>query len=585
MTCRPPRRSPRARAACRRPRWRARSVRASCSASIRSSPRRRRARSRQSYDLGPGRGERPTRASTRAAACSRSARARTTRCRAPARAQRARGGAERRLRAARRVAQQRRAVARRPRGRCGSICARSPPSGVRYLPLKLTAGKHELKVKVSSRHPNPALSLAVVPASAAEVEAHARCPSRTSALERYLAAKLSLARGNRRDRARALARLRPERADRPLARARGGHRARRSAAPARARRDLSRELLRRAVSSNADAWYPPVGLANLEAAEGRTKEAIDAPAHRGRALARRHRHPHEPDRAPARARLRGRSRSRVRELARAHAARLRGGALCARHRARARAHRRGREVHGRSAAPATPPRTARFALLKAQRKYEQAAQELVRLRELSDVLDPSPALESELEHARIAGDEAASARCARSAASCGQTAPTRCSITPISCWRRASARTRSTSSSSASTKYPNDLYELRRVARGARRRASCSRASARTATEVIAAFEASGRKLRRAPGAGARLHGGAPLRGRLEQRPHAQHHARAEPGSRRRERRVLGARGRAPAHAAHGQGRRHASSSPTSSPASPRSRCRTWRSATTSSSR
>jgi tetratricopeptide (TPR) repeat protein len=278
------------------------------------------------------------------------------------------------------------------------------PFGVRYLPLDLSQGAHELKIKVSSRHPNPAISLALIPASHDAI-AQTVLPEPRDALSRYLAAKLSLSRG---DAVSARELMRNAGQKDPSAHWLVLEAAAAVTDPLRSkeqRRDRARDLLRRAEKANPAAWYPAVGLSNLEAAEGRTKEAIDAL----RSAAVRY---------PAAIAIKTtlaehlRQRGYVEEADRIvdqlrkqmpNACAVLGLALSG-------ARARGRMAEVERLIPATlacdATSNARFGLLRAQRKYTEAAEELLRLQSLSDPFDPSQALESQLEHARLTGDVA-----------------------------------------------------------------------------------------------------------------------------------------------------------------------------------
>ena len=226
-------------------------------------------------------------------------------------------------------------------------------------------------------------------------------PEPSDAAQRYLAAKVALARGNGVAARELLRELRAEEAERALARARGGGRRGRSAASGRAAaRRGARALAPRRRSRTPRAWYPSVGLANLEAAEGRTKEAIDALREAAAALARGDGHPHQPDRAAARARLRRGGRPRRAGAGAAHAQRLRGGWHRAHLGAGARPHRpggRAERARGR----------LRRHLHRALRRAQGAAQ-VRRGRHgarapasLADPLDESQRIESELERAEL----------------------------------------------------------------------------------------------------------------------------------------------------------------------------------------
>lgn len=279
---------------------------------------------------------------------------------------------------------------------------KEPPFGVRYVPVELSAGTHELKVKVSSRHPNPALSLSLLKADPAAIE-RTRLPEAHDPLSRYLASKLALSRG---DAVSARQLLRGAAQKQPSAHWLVLEAAASLADPLRSReqrRDRARELLHKAEKVNKGAWYPSVGLANLEAAEGRSKEAIDSL----RAAAERY-----PDAIAIQTTLSEHLRQRgyVEEADRVLAAlqkRLPNAcAVLGMSLASARA--RGRMADVEQLTPSLlacdASSNARFALLKAQRKYEAAAEELLRLRALSDPLDSTQELESELERARLMGD-------------------------------------------------------------------------------------------------------------------------------------------------------------------------------------
>lgn len=279
-----------------------------------------------------------------------------------------------------------------------------PGFGVTYAPLSLSAGKHEIKLKVSSRHPNPAVSLALVPGNQATIDKGAT-PDLNQSLSRYLATKVALNRGNG-----VLAReiLRGVEQTRPSA-----HWLVLSAAasvadplrPAELRRDGARELLRRAARQNAAAWYPAVGLANLEAAEGRSKEAIDA---------LRETEARWPEVMAIRTSLIDQLRERgyieeaderIAELARTipEACAL-ANLEFASARSRGRIEKMAALAERVMACDKTS--SARFSVLKAQRKYTEAADELKRLSALADPLDEAQRVENDLEQARLAGDAA-----------------------------------------------------------------------------------------------------------------------------------------------------------------------------------
>lgn len=280
------------------------------------------------------------------------------------------------------------------RGRAGT--------GVRYLPLELSAGKHEIKLKVSSRHPNPVLSLALLKTDPRSVE-RAALPKPHGEFERFLVAKLSLARGDvvgARELLRKLGHAEPTAHWLVLEAATA------LADPLRTpelRRDRARELLGRAAAQNPRAWYPVVGQARLAAAEGRSKEAIEA---------LREALPKWPNATSIRTNLieQLREASYVEEADRLvdqlaaqmpNACAIVGLSLQS---ARGRGRMSDVARLSERAMSCDASSTARLTLLKAQRKYEQAAAELSRIEALGEPLDPAQTLESELERARLKGD-------------------------------------------------------------------------------------------------------------------------------------------------------------------------------------
>ncbi len=277
-------------------------------------------------------------------------------------------------------------------------------TGLRYLPMELTPGKHELKIKVSSRHPNPALSLALLPATTEVIE-QTKLPAPRSDLERYLYAKIALGRG---DAVAARELTRKLNHQTPTAHWLVLQAAAALADPlksAELRRDLARDLLRRAAQQNPRAWYPSVGLARLASAEGQTKEAIEqlraaqgewpqANAVRTNLieLLRDGGYVEEAD-------------TLVAELAKEmpHACAVLNLQLWS-------ARNRGRmsEVAALSERmmQCDAGSNARLTALRAQQRYDEAAQELLRLEQLGDPLDPAQKIDAELERARLANDQA-----------------------------------------------------------------------------------------------------------------------------------------------------------------------------------
>lgn len=277
-------------------------------------------------------------------------------------------------------------------------------TGARYVPLTLPKGKHELKLKLTSRHPNPVLSLSVVDATPEMLANTTLRDTAEGDFERYLLARLSLARGDlvgARELLRKLGHAEPT-----------AHWLVLEAASALSdplktaelRRDRARELLGRAQQQNPQAWYPSIGIARLAAAEGRTKEAIEAlrsaltrwPAATAIQTAlidqlRSAGFVEEADQLVAALQKQMPNACAVANVA-LHAARSRNQA--------AEVARLTEQVMGCDATS-----TARLNLLKSQRKYREAADELARLATLGEPPDAAATLETELERARLLGDD------------------------------------------------------------------------------------------------------------------------------------------------------------------------------------
>ncbi len=365
--------------------------------------------------------------------------------------------------------------------------------GVRYLPLNLSAGRHEIRAKVSSRHPNPALSLALVNASPEAIErTRVAGVNPSGPLERYVAAKLLLARG---DAVGARELLRTSGATEPPAAMLVLQAAVALADPLRSpelRRDQARDLLRKAALRDPEAWYPVMGLASLEAAEGRLKEAIDGL----RAALKRW-----PEVIAIRTtlidQLRGRGwveeadaivadlGKRMPNACAVTAIQLQSA------RARARMTELSELTEKVMACDATS--SARLSILRAQRRYDEATKELLRLRSLSDVLDEAQRIDADLELALLADDKAkiAALRAERSAFWPDRPEPVldRTDVL-LSGAQRAQALSYL---SSSIDKEPDDLFELRRVheALGGE---SLFASYRKDGAALIKAFESSGRK-------------------------------------------------------------------------------------------
>ncbi|HEY6879278.1 MAG TPA: DUF3857 domain-containing protein [Polyangiales bacterium] len=364
-------------------------------------------------------------------------------------------------------------------------------TGLRYLPITLSAGKHELKIKLSSRHPNPAISLALIPADTAAIE-QTKLPNPRSELERYLFAKIALGRGDAvaaRELVRKLGHKEPTAHWLVLEAAAALSDPLKSA---ELRRDRARELLVQAAKHNTRAWYPTVGLARLASAEGQTKEAIESLRN-------------AQDQWPQANAIRTNLVELLREAGYveeadaivAELAKQMPNACAVVNLQLWSARNRGRanEVAALSerAVACDAGSSARLTALRAQQKYEQAAQELLRLQALGDPLDPAQKLDAELEHARLVGDSerVKQLREQRSAYWHDRPEPTLDRADVL----LAAGDTKGAIAllASALQKDPGDLYDLRRV-QDALSGEDLFKGFRKNGEEVIRAFEASAEK-------------------------------------------------------------------------------------------
>lgn len=135
--------------------------------------------------------------------------------------------------------------------------------------VELTPGKHEVRVKVASRHPNPVLSVALrekKPGDVALVQA-------TTPYTRFLRAERLVSRGDV---------VSARELYREVEHEIGGSALQHYVTivksdplrPDDIRRDKARALIRRLLEQDPDAWYAILEVASLAAAEGRQLEAI-----------------------------------------------------------------------------------------------------------------------------------------------------------------------------------------------------------------------------------------------------------------------------------------------------------------------
>jgi tetratricopeptide (TPR) repeat protein len=148
-----------------------------------------------------------------------------------------------------------------------------------FATLPLRAGRHELLVKVTTRHPNPALAIALDPRRTADGTALAlpEANEPSSGFGKYLRATLALGRG---DALHARESLRGVSAARPASTLLLMQRAALTLVdplvPSDRREDNARQLLAAALRRDPGAWNPAVQLASMMAGNGRSKEAIAA---------------------------------------------------------------------------------------------------------------------------------------------------------------------------------------------------------------------------------------------------------------------------------------------------------------------
>jgi hypothetical protein len=153
-------------------------------------------------------------------------------------------------------------------------------SRVMFLKLPLAAGSHRLLVRVSSRHPNPVLELAVAPYTPADAAAQlppVAARSEVGDLPLYLRVSLLLARG---DVLAARALLTPVTKPRDAAPLfllqRAGVALADPLLPEGVRGDDARRFLTQALGRDPTLWGPVLQQASLAAKAGRVKEAIAA---------------------------------------------------------------------------------------------------------------------------------------------------------------------------------------------------------------------------------------------------------------------------------------------------------------------
>lgn len=160
---------------------------------------------------------------------------------------------------------------------------REPSARTSFHVVELDAGRREITVEVATRHPNPILLVSLMQPNGRPLGAEARTgrafdpdlPDIDGALGAYLRATVAMARGDTVE-ARETLRRHAEGADAASAmlQLRALVALNDPLLPPDMRRDEARRLLRAAAARDELAFYPPLSLATLAAAEGRDVAAI-----------------------------------------------------------------------------------------------------------------------------------------------------------------------------------------------------------------------------------------------------------------------------------------------------------------------
>ena len=144
---------------------------------------------------------------------------------------------------------------------------RQPLQRTTFHTVELDAGRHEIEVKVSTRHPNPILSVALLKGRAETA------PPEGDSIDCYVRAALRLERGFPVG-ARAALDSQDCEASVPVMVLRSGVALVDPYVTSDMRRDHARRLMVKVNEKDREAWFPVLQLARLKAAEGRDQEAI-----------------------------------------------------------------------------------------------------------------------------------------------------------------------------------------------------------------------------------------------------------------------------------------------------------------------
>ncbi len=148
-----------------------------------------------------------------------------------------------------------------------------------FLPLKLGAGRHEITIKLTTRHPNPALALALAPARPDDAHAFALPfgPQSQEGFAVYARAAVAAVRGDLLAERQILDGVDATSHAAPLLLLlRASMLLSDSLLPSDNREDDARRVLAAAQKRDAFLWHPGAQLANMMAGNGRTKEAIES---------------------------------------------------------------------------------------------------------------------------------------------------------------------------------------------------------------------------------------------------------------------------------------------------------------------